>query len=100
MPRSRGSRRRPWGEEHPELDVERARGGIQRVEGGPSGQWHVRRVSTSAKSYRCPGCSQEIPAGTAHVVAWAADGLFGPEAALADRRHWHPGCWAARTTRR
>ena len=27
------------------------------------------------------------------VVAWAEDSLFGAEAALAARRHWHTACW-------
>ena len=52
--------------------------------------------SSSAKSYRCPGCDQLIPAGTPHVVAWpAAD--FG---SVEDRRHWHTPCWASRAHRR
>ncbi len=36
----------------------------------------------------------------AHVVAWSDDGLFGPDAALADRRHWHTSCWQSRRHRR
>lgn len=55
----------------------------------------VRRVQPyeAAKAYRCPGCEQEIPAGTGHVVAVP----FGdPEA----RRHWHHGCWEHRHRRR
>ena len=54
-----------------------------------------RRVSGSAadKSYRCPGCDQEIRPGTPHVVAW-------PEHSGADlRRHWHSACWNARDRR-
>ena len=41
-----------------------------------------------------------VPSGTAHVVAWADDGQFGPDSAVADRRHWHSSCWDARTRRR
>ncbi len=57
----------------------------------------VRRISGQAatKTYRCPGCDQEVLPGTPHVVAWplqAPDG--GP-----DRRHWHTPCWAARGRR-
>jgi hypothetical protein len=99
MPSSRRSSRRPWGQEHPELDVQRATGG-RRSEAGPDGTWTVQRVAGSAKSYRCPGCQQLVPPGTAHVVAWADDGLFGPESAVADRRHWHASCWDARVRRR
>ena len=56
-------------------------------------EWTVQTIRSSDKAYRCPGCHQEIPAGTAHVVAWANDSLFGAQAALADRRHWHNRCW-------
>ncbi len=81
------------------LDVERARGG-RTIESGPDGEWVVQRVRGSERSYRCPGCDQAILPGTAHVVAWQADGLLGQEAALDARRHWHAACWAARDRRR
>ena len=55
--------------------------------------WTVQSIRSSDKSYRCPGCHQEIPPGTAHVVTWANDSLFGPQAALDARRHWHNRCW-------
>lgn len=45
----------------------------------------VRRVSRE-KAYRCPGCEQEIPPGTAHLVVFREE-----EADL--RRHWHTPCW-------
>jgi len=54
--------------------------------------WTVQSVTGSEKSFRCPGCQQVIGPPAAHVVALAADGLLGPEAALADRRHWHRSC--------
>ena len=98
MPSSRRSGKRPWGGEHPELDLERARSGGW-SEDGVDGQWTVRSV-TGAKSYRCPGCQQEIPVGAVHVVAWRQDSLLGADAAVADRRHWHPGCWRGRHHRR
>ena len=71
---------------------------VTRRESGPDGDWVVRSVtgSSAGKDYRCPGCEQLIPAGTGHVVAWPAD----DEGSIADRRHWHTGCWAARTRRR
>lgn len=79
------------------LDVDRALAGTGRLESHPDGEWRVRPVTGAAatKTYRCPGCDQEIRAGVPHVVAW-------PEAALADvtdRRHWHTPCWSARTRR-
>jgi hypothetical protein len=63
------------------------RGGWLRDEDG----WTVRSISGTAatKSYVCPGCHQDIPPGTPHVVAWPAD---EPEGTV-ERRHWHTGCW-------
>ncbi len=88
----RRSSRRPWGQPHVELDIERARGGRNSVTRRGQ-EWTVQRIRSSDKAYRCPGCQQMITAGTPHVVAWADDSLFGAEAALADRRHWHVTCW-------
>lgn len=53
----------------------------------------VRRVQPyqAHKSYVCPGCNRDIPAGTGHVVAVPHD---APDL----RRHWHHGCWARRRT--
>lgn len=45
------------------------------------------------KPYRCPGCQQEIPPRTHHVVAV-------PRVAPDDRRHWHTGCWEHKARRR
>lgn len=55
----------------------------------------VQAISAAAatKTYRCPGCQQGIPPGTAHVVAWEADALLGEQFAVELRRHWHSGCW-------
>ena len=97
---ARRSRKRPYGEPHPELDADALLRGGARVESGGNGQrWNVRNVTGSEKSYLCPGCQQLIPPGVAHVVAWSEDHLFGADAALADRRHWHNGCWRARDRR-
>ncbi len=76
--------------------------GMQRVEEYPDGAYVVRRVSgaASAKTYRCPGCDQEIRPGTPHVVAWPADGAIGGFGDVTDRRHWHSPCWGARGRRR
>jgi hypothetical protein len=55
----------------------------------------VRRVQPyeARKRYRCPGCQQDIPVGTGHVVAVP---VLDPD----DRRHWHHGCWEHRARRR
>ncbi|GGS52975.1 MULTISPECIES: hypothetical protein [Actinokineospora] len=70
----------------------------QRRESGPDGEWLVRNVpgTHATKTYRCPGCDHEIRPGTAHVVAWSAE----DGGTVADRRHWHTGCWSARSRRR
>jgi hypothetical protein len=79
------------------------------VEEAPDGDWVVRPVmgaAATAKSYRCPGCDQEIRFGTPHLVAWPAyarDSDLEPwdTASGADlRRHWHTSCWRARDRRR
>ncbi|TDC29374.1 hypothetical protein E1211_26120 [Micromonospora sp. 15K316] len=79
------------------MDVERARQGIGSVQQWRDGEWQVRGISggSSVKTYRCPGCDQEIRPGVPHVVAWPADGRGD----LSDRRHWHRACWGARDRR-
>jgi len=64
-------------------------------------EWHgvdyaVRPLSgaSSTKTYRCPGCEQEIRPATPHVVVWPTNDLDAGE-----RRHWHTGCWNARDRR-
>ncbi|PPK69208.1 hypothetical protein V5P93_001587 [Actinokineospora auranticolor] len=71
--------------------------GDQRVESAPDGEWLVRTVpgAQATKSYRCPGCDQEIRPGVTHVVAWSAEA----HGTVEDRRHWHPTCWSARGRR-
>jgi hypothetical protein len=55
----------------------------------------IRRVQPyqATKAYLCPGCNQDIPAGTGHLVVV-------PTEAPDLRRHWHRSCWDARATRR
>ncbi|MFG2073646.1 hypothetical protein SAMN05421874_105245 [Nonomuraea maritima] len=67
-----------------------------KVEEWPDGDWKVRTLTgaSSTKTYRCPGCDQEIRAGQPHLVAWP-DWPGGDE----ERRHWHPVCWRKRLDR-
>ncbi|HEY2313352.1 MAG TPA: ATP/GTP-binding protein [Streptosporangiaceae bacterium] len=62
----------------------------------PDGDWIVRQVPgvAATKTYRCPGCDQELVPGTAHLVVWPADGPGADE-----RRHWHNACWQRRPRR-
>jgi hypothetical protein len=91
MPRSNRPRRPASGfrqaQPAQELDLERALLGRLRTEAKRDG----------VKTYVCPGCGGEIPAGTAHVVAWRADGIMGEADDLAGRRHWHAHCWRIRS---
>ena len=77
-------------------DVPALRLGPERTESAPDGDWVVRLVpgAASTKAYRCPGCDQEIPPGTPHLVSWPAY-TPGP----AERRHWHNPCWQRRLQR-
>jgi hypothetical protein len=81
------------------LDLERALAGRLRVESKRDGVWNVQPQSAASavKEYVCPGCAGEIVIGTAHVVAWRADGLLGEAHDLAARRHWHSHCWKTRS---
>ncbi|HEX5596901.1 MAG TPA: hypothetical protein VFX61_12930 [Micromonosporaceae bacterium] len=93
MPR----RNRPRRDPAPPLDLERVRRGVGTVQAWRDGEWQVRAIPGPAavKTYRCPGCDQEIRPGVAHLVAWPADGRGD----LGDRRHWHNSCWRARDRR-
>jgi hypothetical protein len=78
------------------------------VEEAADGDWVVRSLTGagSDKTYRCPGCDQEIRPRTPHVVTWPAyarDSDLDPwdtESAADWRRHWHTACWRARDRRR
>jgi hypothetical protein len=85
-------------------DIEKAFG-FQRAESARDGDWIVRSVAgaSTAKTYRCPGCDQEIRPGMPHLVAWPADSdqaAWHGGGGLDDRRHWHTPCWNARLRRR
>ncbi|MBN6189868.1 MULTISPECIES: hypothetical protein [Microbacterium] len=92
MPRSR---RRPPARPDPDASLDRLLAGWKRTEIRRGVEWTVQPVSAvqALKEYVCPGCGRVIEPGTAHVVAWRADGVLGEAAALADRRHWHNHCW-------
>jgi hypothetical protein len=62
------------------------------------GRWLVRSIPGAAavKVYRCPGCGQEIPGGTPHVVVWPAEPSWSVSSGVDERRHWHTSCWQRR----
>lgn len=92
------SRRRIRAPQPEPLDLERARAGRRRVEERRDGAWNVQPQPAAAavKVYVCPGCGGDIEVGSAHLVAWRADGMMGEADDLAARRHWHPHCWRIR----
>jgi len=47
----------------------------------------------ATKAYLCPGCQQEVAAGTGHLVVVPT---LDPDL----RRHWHRPCWERRERRR
>jgi len=97
MPRSNRPRRSPGDEDETPLDLTRILAGRARTQTKRDGLWNVQsHGGPTTKSYVCPGCGLEISAGTAHVVAWRADGIFGEADDLAGRRHWHDHCWRIR----
>lgn len=95
VPRSNRPRGRRAPDEPEELDIGRVFAGRARTETRRGLLWNVQPVSGSPeKTYVCPGCHLVVPEGTAHVVAWRADGLMGEADDLAQRRHWHTHCWS------
>lgn len=108
MPRSNQPRRRRTSSRRPadandagELNLNRARMGIPATESAPDGVWAVRAISAgnAQKVYSCPGCHHQINPGVSHLVVWQEDAMFGDEAGLRDRRHWHSNCWRGRSYR-
>ena len=95
MPRSNRPRRSRQKGSEEEPDLSGALFGHTRTEVKRDGRWTVQSLSAaaSAKDYTCPGCGIGIAAGTAHIVAWRADGLMGEAEDIAARRHWHSHCW-------
>jgi hypothetical protein len=89
----RSPRRRP--ERDDDDSFQRFLSGWKRTEVRGGTTWTVQPVSgaQAQKPYVCPGCGRVIDPGTAHVVAWRADGVLGDAADLAARRHWHTHCW-------
>ncbi|MBO1901183.1 ATP/GTP-binding protein [Leucobacter weissii] len=91
---ARGKRRRRPASGEPR-DVTRLAHGGARLETRRGSDWYVREIpaSRSEKAYVCPGCALDILPGQAHLVIWSAEHLFGDDAAIRERRHWHTHCW-------
>jgi hypothetical protein len=73
-------------------------GTFARLEAKSDGEWMVQTMpaDASTKSYTCPGCSQPVAVGSAHVVTWPREASIGSTSAVEERRHWHTSCWQRR----
>lgn len=94
MPRSNRPRGRR-ADDDDDFDPNRVLYGSRRTESKRDGLWNVQPIAAASatKHYTCPACGLPIGPGTAHTVAWRADGLMGEVDDLAARRHWHLHCW-------
>lgn len=92
MARSKKSNRRQYGKAHIPLSENPLRS-MRRTVMVSGQEWIMQRLSSSEKVYLCPWCNQQISIGSPQVVAWPAETIMGSEAGLAERRHWHAGCW-------
>ncbi|MFD5214750.1 hypothetical protein [Microbacterium sp. NPDC058345] len=92
---ARSRRRRSDQQSRADESFDRLLAGWKRSETRRGREWTVQPVSAmqAVKEYVCPGCGRTIAPGTAHLVAWRADGVLGETADLAARRHWHSHCW-------
>jgi len=97
MPRSNRPRGRRSGDREHDADdsFQRLLAGWKRTETRRGREYTVQPVTgaRTEKTYTCPGCQRSIEIGTPHVVVWREDGILGPQADLAARRHWHTHCW-------
>lgn len=95
MPRSNRPRRSRSSGNGDQTDVTRALALYPHTETKRDGVWTVQSLTgaSALKYYTCPGCGVQIAPGTAHIVAWRADGLMGEADDIAARRHWHAHCW-------
>ena len=81
MPRSNHPRRRGGQADHDDEETDLGRALAMRFHTvrKRDGLWNVQPVSATqaVKAYLCPGCGGDIEPGTAHTVAWRADGILG-----------------------
>ena len=89
MPRRHRSAREREGPAGP---PERPRG-VAPVWASIEGVKVMASTGEKGKSYRCPGCQQEIRPGLTHLVVMEREELEG-------RRHWHTPCWQRELRRR
>lgn len=64
-----------------------------KIEYKASKKWEVRKTYEGSSVYTCPGCYMPINQGQMSLTVIEMDHIFGQQAAIDERRHWHEGCW-------
>ncbi|KMY22541.1 ATP/GTP-binding protein [Actinobaculum suis] len=88
-----------WQRPHRPLNTVAALGGHS-LEEGPNGALYKVVRTTAKKRYMCPGCNGVITVGEQNVMAWTEDTIWGAQAGIDSRRHWHRSCWEHRGRRK
>ncbi|MCI4009901.1 hypothetical protein [Brevibacterium sp. ZH18] len=94
MPRSTSSRRKnKW--QQPPRDLSDSVAGMRVSRDLPDGSWSVQKVAGNShgKVYVCPGCGQDVPSSSSHIVAWRQEAGHGIDVGVDSRRHWHTRCF-------
>lgn len=55
--------------------------------------YSVNKTIDGQSVYKCPNCNQSIKIGEPSYTVIEQDHLFGEQAAIDERRHWHLSCW-------
>ncbi|MDR0950770.1 MAG: hypothetical protein LBM13_03980 [Candidatus Ancillula sp.] len=74
------------------IDVGKVFGG-RWVETKRGKDYTVSRTFEGESLYTCPGCNNSIQIGQESYTVIQNDHFFGEQAAIDERRHWHPSCW-------
>lgn len=88
-----------WQKARPQgRDISRILDPAPYIERAGDGEWFVQHIPSvnAIKTYKCPECERSITPGTAHLVVWQQDHMFGKQRAIEERRHWHKHCWETR----
>ncbi|MDR1033176.1 MAG: hypothetical protein LBL41_00130 [Bifidobacteriaceae bacterium] len=85
-------RKNKWTREHSEINM-RAAAGYERIETKRGKDYKVTKTLEGSSVYLCPGCNQAIDQGKPSFTVIELNHMFGEQAAIDERRHWHVTCW-------
>jgi hypothetical protein len=74
------------------INLEAALGSL-RIETKRGKRYQVRKTFDGSSVYKCPGCNNGITQGATSLTVIEQDHIFGEQAAIDERRHWHESCW-------